>query len=52
MANTEESNEMVCIFYTIWDVNVLMILVYEITPSIEKYISIAFHMLKRKSQIS
>ena len=52
MANTEESNEMVCIFYTIWDVNVLMILVYEITPSKEKYISIAFHMLKRRSQIS
>ena len=52
MANTEESNEMVCIFYTIWDVNVLMILVYEITHSKEKYISIAFHMLKRRSQIS
>ena len=46
MANTEESDEKVCIFGTIWDVNVLMILVYEITPLIAKYISIAFHMLK------
>ena len=47
MANTEEFDEKVYIFGTIWDVNVLMILVYEITPSIAKYISIAFHMLKR-----
>ena len=46
MANTEEFDEKVYIFGTIWDVNVLMILVYEITPSIAKYISIAFHMLK------
>ena len=38
MANTEEFDEKVYIFGTIWDVNVLMILVYEITPSIEKYI--------------
>ena len=39
MANTEESDEKVCIFGTIWDVNV-------ITPSIAIYIYIAFHMLK------